>query len=88
MGDKQYIFNLTLVFLLGFFSLSNHSSKTNREMFMEIKKQIITILGSIPQSNKYHFLIKQTWEKAYLHLTHSSQESSSRDFLFQNQNHS
>lgn len=61
MGVKQYIFKLTLLFF--FFSLSNHSSKTNREMFMEIKKQIITILGSIPQSNKYHFLIKQTGRK-------------------------
>lgn len=63
MEDKQYIFKLTLLFFWFFFSLSNHSSKTNRETFMEIKKQIITILGSIPQSNKYHFLIKQTGRK-------------------------
>lgn len=59
MGDNKYILRLTLLFCC-FFFLSKHPSKINAAMFMEIKKQIITILGSIPQSNKYHFLIKQT----------------------------
>lgn len=46
-----------------YFVLSNHPSKINTVMFMEIRKEIITILGSVPQSNKYSFLIKQTGRK-------------------------